>query len=265
MFDLEVMPTADARAVELLFCDIDDTLTLDGRLPAIAYSALERLSDHGIAIVPVTGRPAGWCDMIARFWPVVAVIGENGAFYFAYNREARRVKRVYWRTAGERARDRLALDRIRDEVLEEVSGTAVATDQAYREADLAIDFAEDVGPLPRDDVEAIVAIFERHGAVAKISSIHVNGWFGDYDKRSMCERYLHAEHGLTIKEARNRAAFVGDSPNDEPMFRTFPCSIGVRNLERFIGDLRTRPAYMSKGSGGIGFAELAELLIRSRT
>src|SRR4051812_18334202 len=62
--------------------DIDDTLSTEGQLTADAYEALWRLKAAGHAVVPITGRPAGWCDHIARFWPVDAVVGENGAFTF---------------------------------------------------------------------------------------------------------------------------------------------------------------------------------------
>ena len=70
------MPVAVRRAVRAVLLDIDDTLTSDGRLTSAAYDALERLAAAGLRVVPVTGRPAGWCDMIARFWPVDAVVGE---------------------------------------------------------------------------------------------------------------------------------------------------------------------------------------------
>ena len=72
--------SADSRR-ELLgvFLDIDDTLTTDGRLTAEAYRALEALAAGGLLTVPITGRPAGWCDHIARMWPVNGVVGENGA------------------------------------------------------------------------------------------------------------------------------------------------------------------------------------------
>src|SRR5256885_4980132 len=76
----------DARGVKALLFDIDDTLTTEGKLTAQAYDALERLRRAGKITVPVTGRPAGWCDHIARMWPVDAVVGENGAFYFFYAR-----------------------------------------------------------------------------------------------------------------------------------------------------------------------------------
>ena len=50
-----------------------------------------------------------------------------------------------------------------------VEGCAVASDQAYREADLAIDFCEDVPALPKASVEQIVSLFEKAGAVAKVA------------------------------------------------------------------------------------------------
>jgi ribonucleotide monophosphatase NagD (HAD superfamily) len=64
------LPGEAARKLVGVFTDIDDTITTDGRLPAAAYDALERLHEAGLAVVPITGRPAGWCDMVARFWPV---------------------------------------------------------------------------------------------------------------------------------------------------------------------------------------------------
>ena len=172
------MSRETAAGIRIVLADIDDTLTSEGRLPAASYAALEALKRSGLAVAPVTGRPAGWCDMIARFWPVDGVIGENGAMYFAYDAAAKRMRRVYAASTEERSANRAKLDTIRARVLAEVPGAAVSADQPYREADLAIDFCEDVAPLTAAEVDRIKAIFEAEGAVAKISSIHVNGWFG---------------------------------------------------------------------------------------
>src|SRR5919106_1672471 len=139
---LRAFPRQARRQVRFVLCDIDDTLTDGGRLTARAYEALERLHAAGLKIAPVTGRPAGWCDLIARFWPVDAVVGENGAFWFAYERAGRRMVRSFWRTAEQRAGDRGRLDALRGRILAEVPSAAVAADQAYREADLAIDYRE---------------------------------------------------------------------------------------------------------------------------
>jgi HAD superfamily hydrolase (TIGR01484 family) len=250
--------------ISAVLTDIDDTLTDDGRLSAAAYGALEALRAAGILVVPVTGRPAGWCDLIARQWPVDGVVGENGAFWFRYDDAAKTMTRRYAKSDAGRRSDRARLAAIRDDVLGAVPGAAVASDQAYREADLAIDFREDVPPLPREDVQRIVAIFEAHGATAKISSIHVNGWFGGYDKLSTSRAFLAECFGLDLDARKDEIAFVGDSPNDAPMFGFFPHSVGVANVRDFAADLPAAPRYVTEARGGAGFAELAAALIAAR-
>ncbi|GIT70686.1 MAG: hypothetical protein Ct9H300mP28_05000 [Pseudomonadota bacterium] len=140
-------------------------------------------------MIPITGRPAGWCDHIARMWPVDAVVGENGAFYFVYEQSKRKIIRL---TGNQKKKEqrRKRLEKIQKNILTNVKGSAVASDQAYREADLAIDYCEDVKPLPESSVIQIVDVFLKAGAVAKISSIHVNGWFGDYDKLKMTRIFV---------------------------------------------------------------------------
>src|SRR4051812_49397374 len=101
MRPIEALPVEIARNLIGVFTDIDDTITTDGHLPAAAYAALERLHAAGLAVVPITGRPAGWCDMIARFWPVNGVVGENGAFTFRYDRDAKKMHRSFVATAEE--------------------------------------------------------------------------------------------------------------------------------------------------------------------
>lgn len=264
MRPLSQFPVDDRRAITVVLTDIDDTLTTEGRLPAKAYEALERLREAGLVVVPVTGRPAGWCDLIARQWPVDGVVGENGAFFFRYDEREKRLKRHYAKSEGDRRRDAALLEDIRRAVLAEVPGTAVAADQAYREADLAIDFREDVPPLPRAEVHKIAAIYERFGATAKISSIHVNGWFGSYNKLSTTRLMLHDCFGIDIDREGARVVFAGDSPNDSPMFGFFANSVGVANVRDFESDMPALPAYVANGHGPDGFVELADLLIAAR-
>ena len=244
--------------------DIDETLTTEGRLTAAAYGALERLHDAGLLTVPITGRPAGWCDHIARMWPVDAVVGENGAFYFRYDGKSRRLLKRFMADEKERTENRRRLAALRDRILSDVQGTGLASDQPYREADLAIDICEDVTPLSRAGVDRILAIFEAAGARAKVSSIHVNGWFGDYDKLSMT-KLLFAEHfGIDLDEERAAFLFVGDSPNDAPMFAHFPSAVGVANLLDSADRLTAWPAFMTEARSGAGFAELAEAVLAAR-
>src|ERR1044071_1482516 len=125
----------DARGVRALLLDIDDTLTSEGKLTAAAYAALERLQRAGKRVVPLTGRPAGWCDHIARMWPVDAVVGENGAFYFRF--AGKRLEKHYRDPAPVRDEKRQRLQAVAKHILAEVPGCALASDQAYRETDLA--------------------------------------------------------------------------------------------------------------------------------
>jgi HAD superfamily hydrolase (TIGR01484 family) len=259
---LAQFPTEARRAIRFVLLDIDDTLTTEGRLTAAAYGALEKLWVRGLCVIPVTGRPAGWCDMIARFWPIDAVVGENGAFWFRYDREARRMTRRFWLTDEERERARARLVRLGENIIAVVPGTRIAADQAYRVADLAIDYAEDTGPLPPEDIDRIVALMREAGASAKVSSIHVNGWFGDWDKLAMTRRLFEEAYGIDLDRQRDAVVFIGDSPNDEPMFAHFPLSVAVANILPFLPRLTSVPAYVTEKPAGAGFVEFAQLLCR---
>ncbi len=264
MRPLAEFPQHARRAVRYVLADIDDTLTVDGRLPGDAYAAMERLRAAGLKMAPITGRPAGWCDLIARQWPVDAVVGENGAFYFSYDDAAKTMQRRYWKGGPERAADRRRLDRLRDHILAAVPGSAVSADQPYREADLAIDYREDVAPLGDDAVARIKTLFEEAGAHAKVSSIHVNGWFGDYDKLAMTRILFREVFGVALDAVRETVVFAGDSPNDAPMFDYFPNAVGVANCADFAGRLDAEPAWITPARGGHGFAELAEAILGAR-
>jgi HAD superfamily hydrolase (TIGR01484 family) len=249
------------RALAGVLADIDDTLTHEGSLPGASLVALERLRAAGLKVIPVTGRPAGWCDHIARMWPVDAVVGENGAFWFRYDAVARRLEKHYVIGVPERASRARHLGNIAARILKEVPGAAIASDQPYREADLAIDFREDVPALPRESVDRIVAIMASEGLTAKVSSIHVNGWFGGYDKLSTTRLCLKDGFGVDLDAGREHWIFVGDSPNDAPMFGFFPHSVGVANVRDFADRIDALPRYVTPSRGAAGFAELAEVLL----
>ncbi|MBM3566243.1 MAG: HAD-IIB family hydrolase, partial [Alphaproteobacteria bacterium] len=255
MRPLSQLPLDARRRVRWVLADIDDTITTDGRLTADAYGAMEQLASAGLKVVPITGRPAGWCDHIARMWPVAAVVGENGAFYFRYDRDRRVLDRRFFVDAATRAENRRKLEILGREILAAVPGTAPASDQNYRDADLAIDFREDVEPLPQAEVDRIVAMMAAAGAHAKVSSIHVNGWFGDYDKLAMTRILFGEAFAADLDAVRDEVVFVGDSPNDEPMFRFFPLSIGVANVRDFEDRLKSPPVFVTRARGGAGFAE----------
>ncbi len=256
MLPISKMPASICREIETLFTDIDDTLTTDGLVPALTFSALWRAREAGRRVVLVTGRPAGWCDHLARMWPVSAVVGENGALAFALIDG--RIQRLYADRPPD-AQERLAI--IERQILTGIPGAKVSADQPYREYDLAIDFCEEVPPLSERSIDRIVEIFEQHGATAKVSSIHVNGWFGAFDKLTMCERAMREFFGSPLDI--QRATYMGDSPNDVPMFRQFPHSCGVANVQQLKHRMDALPTYITKARGGEGFAELVDHLLKS--
>jgi HAD superfamily hydrolase (TIGR01484 family) len=241
--------------------DIDDTLTTHGKLTVEAYAAMQRLTDAGLLVIPITGRPAGWCDHIARMWPVAGVVGENGAFWMRHDATRGTLVKRFGLSDAERLANHTRLHAIGAAIVAAVPGCALASDQLYRETDLAIDWCEDVPPLPRAAVDRIVALMAAEGMTAKVSSIHVNGWFGAYDKLAMTRTFLREAHGIDLEAERARFVYVGDSPNDAPMFANFPLSVGVANVRPFLDRIATPPAFVTRAEGGAGFAELVARLL----
>ncbi len=261
MKTIEKMPKAIKKRIRYILADIDDTLTLNGRLPAVVFDAMERVQVAGIRMIPITGRPAGWCDHIARMWPVDGIVGENGAFYFYYDDLQRKMSRRYFRSEEQRSADRDKLADLKLEILKKIPGCRVSADQPYREADLAIDYCEDVAPLPMADIDRIVALFEIAGASAKISSIHVNGWFGNYDKLTMTRMLLAEVFEDDLEAVKEDVIFIGDSPNDVPMFQFFPQAVGVANILQFKKKIKHKPAWVTQQEGGYGFAEMVDEIL----
>jgi HAD superfamily hydrolase (TIGR01484 family) len=261
MLDISSIGEAEAGAIRFVLMDIDDTLTERGKLLASSYEALWDLKAAGLAVVPVTGRPAGWCDLIARQWPVDGVVGENGALAF-WESEGQRLKQIFSPNAV--PNEAPALAKVRERALREVPGCRIAKDQHYRRFDLAIDFAEEEPVLPLEAGMAIKRICDEEGVRAKISSIHVNAWMGEYDKLSTAIRYLGERFGYDDERDLASVLFVGDSPNDEPMFAHFPTSCGVANVREYLGIMRHRPAFVSRLAGGEGFAEVAAAILAAR-
>ena len=247
--------------INFVLTDIDDTLTNEGELLPEAYESLWVLKRAGIKVIPVTGRPAGWCEMIARFWPVSAVVGENGAFYFMYKNK--KMHRHFSQNEIERSQNQKKLEHIKKEILQSVPGCALASDQFCRVADLAIDFCEDVPALPEEKIQEIVSVFTKHGAIAKVSSIHVNGWFGNHDKLTQSLYLLKHEFRLDENTIQDQCAFVGDSPNDEPMWKYFKNSLAVSNVKKFLPKLTHQPRFIANSEGGIGFAEIVDQMSKS--
>lgn len=240
--------------VRYLFTDIDDTLTTEGRLLPQTYQALWDLHAAGIAVIPVTGGSAGWCEHIVRAWPVVAAIGESGAF--AMTLQSGRVQVDYWE--GEVIQVARQAHHLKA-VAALLGPFELALDQRFRLADIAID----LGEQPSAAVDALAGRIRALGGAVAISSIHINTWIGNYDKQTMSQRLLRQ---LAIAEADipHQTAFVGDSRNDAPMFGYFRNSFGVANIMPVLDQLPAKPKWISQRPAGLGFVDIAATLISAQ-
>lgn len=257
------LPRSDAAAIRYVLFDIDDTITENGLLPEESYASLWALRRAGVAAVPVTGRPAGWCDLIARQWPVSGVVGENGAFAF-YMKNGH-LERLFHPKAPDPAATHERLRLLGETAMRRVAGLRLAKDQPYRLFDVALDFAEEAPILPLSAALEVKEICEAEGARAKVSSIHVNAWFGDYDKLSMSELFLSSILGWDPIKLPRVVIFFGDSPNDEPMFQRFELSCGVANVRYFEKVMKSPPAYVTEYPYGRGFSEACAYILRCKS
>jgi len=258
---LEALPSARLAAVCGVFTDIDDTLTADGRLEPAARAALDALHRAGVPVVAITGRPMGWSEPFARTWPVAAIVAENGAV--AMFRDGAALRTEYAQDAATRARNAARLRAVAAAVLREVPGATLATDSPGRVTDIAIDHSE-FAHLDAASIDRVVALMQREGLNATVSSIHINGWYGEHTKLSGARWMLRRLLGRELDGEVERWVYVGDSTNDQAMFGHFPLSVGVANLRRFAVQLHTWPAYITMGERGTGFAEVAARLLAAR-
>lgn len=257
MQPLSKLPVEAARKVRALFTDIDGTLTTDGKLLPSTYRALWDWKQAGGLVVLVTGRAAGWAEAFFRLWPVDAAIAENGGIAFVQGR--RGLERVYAFAPEKLERERRRMRVAATAVERQVPGAALSSDSRYTEVDLAIDYNEErrLGSRAAGEIERIL---RSRGFSAVRSSVHVNFWPGDFDKLSTAR--------LIARRLRLRAeelAYIGDSFNDQPMFRGLPLSIGVANVRDVLEQLEHRPRYVTRARAGKGFEEVVRSLLRART
>ena len=185
-----------------------------------------------IKVIPVTAAPAGWCDAMARMWPVDAVIAENGGLSFV--RDGLGVRRRYFQGEAERRAGQFRLLALGERIAASVPGAALAPDQPYRETTLAISFADE--GQRRDGVARALAMMKAAGARATVNSLWVLGWFGAFDKLEMTRLWPPEEFGIALEAAREQVFDVGDFINDEPMFGFFSARGRRRHHQRLCRD-----------------------------
>jgi hydroxymethylpyrimidine pyrophosphatase-like HAD family hydrolase len=301
MRNLAEWPAGDRRGIVGVFTDIDDTLTTEGVITGDALAALDTLRAAGIHVIAITGRPVGWSEPFALQWPVDAIVAENGAVALvrdggrgsphpcppprgeganrlghcaegegekrlgpdAEGIAAKRLLKLYRQEQRVRAANFVRLQRAAQRILREVPAAGLARDSAGRETDIAIDHGEYVQLAP-EAVAQVLRLMQDEGMNATVSSIHINGWYGDHDKLSAARWITRELFGRDLDGEIDRWVYVGDSTNDELMFEHFPHSIGVANIRRFEAQLRHPPRYITGAERGAGFAQVAQSIIASK-
>jgi HAD superfamily hydrolase (TIGR01484 family) len=268
MLDLRDWPAVDRAGIVGVFTDIDDTLTTGGAITADALQALDRLHAAGVHVVAITGRPVGWSEPFVLHWPVDAIVAENGAVALArsYDAEAgmTTLRKLYQQDAALRAANFARMQQVAQRIVRDIPGAVLARDSAGRETDIAVDHSE-FAQLPPACIARLVRLMQDEGMNATVSSIHINGWFGDHHKLSGARWIVRELFGRELDAEIDRWVYVGDSTNDVLMFEHFPHSVGVANIRRFEAQLTHPPRYVTQGERGAGFAEVAKAVLAART
>lgn len=272
MQELQHWPVTERRHITGVFTDIDDTLTTEGEITPDALEALGELKGAGFKVVAITGRPVGWSEPFAASWPVDAIVAENGAVALLPQNVKHQkglqpiqdmgkpLSKLYQQDASTRSANFVRMQAVLARIEREMPGVTRATDSPGRETDIAIDHSEFVH-LSEAQIAAVVALMKSEGMHATVSSIHINGWYGGHNKlegarwivRQLWQRDLDAEMDHWV--------YVGDSTNDQLMFKTFANSVGVANIARFVPQLAHLPRYVTRGERGAGFTEVVRALL----
>ncbi|WP_353506008.1 HAD-IIB family hydrolase [Variovorax arabinosiphilus] len=264
MLPLAQWPAASRGALVGVFTDIDDTLTTEGAITPDALAALAALKAAGLQVVAITGRPVGWSEPFAAIWPIDAIVAENGAVaLMPPTHPGEAPSKRYLQDGSTRSANYARMQQVLARIEREIPGAHRATDSPGRETDIAIDHSE-FQHLDDAQIAAVVALMRSEGMHATVSSIHINGWYGDHDKLVGARWITRLLWGRELDAEKDRWAYVGDSTNDQRMFEAFAHSIGVANIARFVPKLAHLPHYVTPGERGAGFAEVAAAILSAR-
>jgi HAD superfamily hydrolase (TIGR01484 family) len=261
-FPLSDWPLAERARIHGVLTDIDDTLTTDGAITPDALAALHALRAAGLPVFAITGRPAGWSEAFALAWPVNAIVAENGAVAL-WRGASDTLHKAYLQDAPTRRANAVRLQSVAQHLLGEMPHTRLSQDSPGRETDIAIDHSE-FAQLSEAEIAQVVQLMRDGGLNATVSSIHINGWIGEYDKLAGARWIVREQLGRDLDAETDRWVYVGDSTNDAQMFGHFAHSVGVANVARFWADLQHRPRYVTRSERGAGFAEVAQAVLAAR-
>ena len=275
-------PLEARRNIIGVFTDIDDTLTTHGDITPDALQALTDLKAAGLHIIPITGRPVGWAVPLAARLPVDAIVVENGAValkmveFEAVTADLtenipqismqpaylfpKMLSKLYQQDSSIRAKNLARMAQIAQQVLVQVPNARLSRDHPGRETDLAFDYQE-FENQPPETVQAILAVLKLAGMQTTVSSIHIHGCFGQFDKWLGAQWIVRELFSRELAKELDRWVFVGDSGNDQAMFKHFKHSVGVANIRHGAAQLQHLPTYVTQAERGAGFAEVARAVL----
>lgn len=258
---LDTLTAGEVASLRYVLTDVDDTITTQGKLRPEGLKALWKLHDAGLKVICVTGGSAGWGDTYLRQWPVEAVLSESGAVcLYRENGVIRHYVHPSIVKDGYQKRAKALIDR----VLTLVPEAKLSSDQFARIYDIAFDHGSEPPYLNKDQIATVVSICRELGAGTAVSSIHVNAWFGEFDKRRGTEAFFRDVLGLEGAVLQDVCCYCGDAPNDQVMFSHFPLSFGVGNIRKHSQGMQSLPQFVARKEGGAGFFEIAEALLRCK-
>lgn len=258
MTPIERLTREEARRLDGLLFDLDDTLLDHGRLTEAAFGSLFRLREAGLRLAAVTGRPAGWGEVLARQWPIDGAVTENGAI--AVFSDSGRLRRLDGADGG-RAQLRQRLHSIVEALRVRVPELVPTDDVASRLSDYTFDIGEQRRAAPAT-IENATALARELGARTITSSVHLHVTLDGDDKASGTVRFLRRRFGLDATTCRFRFAYIGDSENDEACFSAFSTTLAVRN---FQGRPTVPPRFITRGQRAAGFVEAVNTLLERRS
>jgi HAD superfamily hydrolase (TIGR01484 family) len=273
-------PIEERRQIIGVFTDIDDTLTTDGAITPDALKALGELKAAGLHVIAITGRPVGWSLPLAQGdaangitpWPVDAIVAENGSVALISDEKClnatpdkrEQLLKLYQQIPEMRSENYARMQHVAQRVMREVPSAKLSQDSRGRETDIAFDHSE-FSHLSSEKISAIVKIMQSEGMNATISSIHINGWFGDHHKYSGACWIVNRLFDRTLEPEIDQWAYVGDSTNDQLMFEHFRHSVGVANIRRFESEITHKPTYITEAERGAGFAQVVQAILAARS
>ncbi|MBI4862131.1 MAG: HAD hydrolase family protein [Candidatus Riflebacteria bacterium] len=241
-------------AVRIIAVDVDDTLTVRGRLTPVVVAALDDLASRGIEVILATGRPAGMVTALVTFLPGVRRgIAENGGVV------VRPTPAAPQPMSDEVEPLRRRQQACRAEVEARLPHVRVTADLYTRLVDLTFENST-IRPGDRQVIDEIAAALR---LTTLASSIHLHVCAPGLDKGSTLEALLRDDPGDV---APHEVLTLGDSDLDGPLFdpARFPLSVGVANVRSCLGSLQHRPAWVTEAEAGNGFLEVAGALLAAR-